>query len=161
MHIRPYVPDDAERLAMVYREAVRMLGREHYDEAQRAVWARHADDATALGASLAQGLTLCAVVVGAPAAFGQLHPVDHIAYLYCHPAQARRGLASTILNRLEARARAEGVEVLRVEASCVARPLFERRGFHLVEAEYPVREGVTFQRFRMAKPLRPEAKGAG
>ena len=63
----------------------------------------------------------------------------------------RRGHASAIMDRLEERARASGVRTLRVEASVVARPFFERRGFRLVELEHPVRHGVEFTRCRMKK----------
>jgi|GEM_PF-3759448 len=47
--------------------------------------------------ALSVGQTIRAVVGGSPVAFGQLHPADHIAYLYCHSAHARRGYAAAIL----------------------------------------------------------------
>ena len=89
--------------------------------------------------------------------FGQVHPSDHIAYLSCHSDHARRGYATAILARLEARAISDQTTVLRVEArveaSCVARPFLEHFEYHVIEEEHPVRHGVEFRRFRMAKRL--------
>lgn len=161
MRLRNSKPADAEALAEVYRDAARNLGREGYTEEQTAVWALYPENLESFRAALSEGLTLCAEVGGAPVAFGQLHPNDHIAYLYCHSAHARRGYASMILVHLEDHAASQGVNLLRVEASRVARPLFQRAGYHVVEEERPVRYGVEFVRYRMEKvlpPCRPELR---
>jgi len=138
LRLRDYTRRDAEDLAEVYRDAARNLGRIAYTEEQTRVWALHPEDLEQFRATLALGWTLCAVEADRPVAFGQLHPADHIAYLYCRSEYARRGYGSTILARLEAHARASGVTRLRVEASCVARPFFERFGYLVVEEERPI-----------------------
>ncbi|MFO7642214.1 MAG: GNAT family N-acetyltransferase, partial [Candidatus Competibacteraceae bacterium] len=104
----------------------------------------------------AAGQTICVVVDGSPVAFGQIHPADHIAYLYCHSAHARRGYGAAILAALEARAVADRVSILQVEASRVARPFFERFGYVVVEEERPIRHGLEFLRFKMKKELTNE-----
>lgn len=159
MTLRPYRHEDAESLAEVYRDAARNLGRKAYSAEQIHVWAMHPEDLEEFRASLARGLTVCSVVDGNPVAFGQLHPDDHIAYLYCHSAHARRGYASAILARLEAHAASTNIPVLRVEASIVSRSLFERAGYRIVEEEFPVRHGVRIARFRMEKRLPGRAPG--
>lgn len=151
--MRAYRPADAEELAEVYRDAVRSLGPTAYGERQVRAWARHPDDLEAFRAALAEGVTLIIVRDDRPVAFGQLHPVDHVAYLYCAPAHARRGYAVALLSRLEALARAAGVAVLRVEASLVARGFFERMGFVVTSEERVVRHGVAVPRARMRKRL--------
>jgi len=153
MHIRRYTLSDAEALAALYRDAARTLGRQAYSEAQTRVWARYPEDIEAFRATLAAGVTLCAVDGDVIAAFGQLNPMDHVAFLYCAPAHARKGYASALLERLESHARQSGAGVLQVEASRVARPLFERQGFVVVEEERPVRYGIEFVRFKMEKRL--------
>jgi putative acetyltransferase len=153
--MRNYRPADADALAEVYRDAALNLGRAVYTEEQTSVWARHPEDLERFRAALAEGLTLCVEVDGAPVAFGQIHPPDHIAYLYCHSAHARRGHASMILARLEAHAASQGVAILRAEASRVARPFFERAGYRVVDEERPIRHGVQFVRYRMEKDLPP------
>lgn len=151
--IRRYEPADAEALIAIYRDAALVLGRQVYSEEQTRAWANYPEDLEEFRSLLSRGLTLCAVQDRQPVAFGQLHPGDHIAYLYCHSDHARRGLASSILARLEEQARSLGTVALRVEASGVARPLFERHGYHVVEEERPIRHGVEFVRYRMEKQL--------
>lgn len=156
MTLRNYLPTDAESLAAVYRDAARNLGRQRYTDAQTSVWALHPEDLEQFRVALSAGQTICAVVGGSPVAFGQLHPADHIAYLYCHSAHARRGYASAILAALEARAAADRIPLLQVEASGVARPFFERFGYQVIEEERPVRHGLEFLRFKMKKELTNE-----
>jgi len=151
--LRAYMPADAESLMEVYRNAALTLGRQEYTEEQTRVWALYPEDVEEFRDALSEGLTVCAVDDGSPVAFGQLDPPDHITYLYCHSAYARRGYASAIYTRLEDYARSNRVSTVRVEASCVARPFFERFGYHVVEAEHPVRHGVAFLRFKMTKEL--------
>jgi putative acetyltransferase len=153
MNLRQYVPEDAGALIAVYRDAALVLGRLAYTEEQARVWAMYPDDPDDFRGALSQGVTICAVADNAPVAFGQIHPADHIAYLYCHSAHARRGYASAILARLEEQAKQDGIAAVRVEASAVARPLFEKAGYHVTEEERPVRHGVEFLRFKMQKEL--------
>lgn len=153
MKIRRYRPDDAEALAHLYRDAVQHRGPSAYTPEQVRAWARYPEDLGAFRAALAQGLTLCAMQDDAPVTFGQLYPVNHIAYLYCVSAHARRGYASAILSRLEDQARLSGVSTLHVEASAVARPFFARFGYRVIEEERPWRHGVEILRFKMKKEL--------
>ena len=113
----------------------------------------HPEDPEQFRETLSEGLTVCAVVDGPPVAFGQLNPMDHIVYMYCHPAHARRGFASAILAVWEEHARTKLVPPLRVEASVVARPFFEQRGYRVVREEHPIRQGMQFLRFKMEKGL--------
>lgn len=156
MTLRDYLPTDAESLVAVYRDAARNLGRQRYTDAQTSVWALHPEDLEQFRVTLSEGQTICAVVDGSPVAFGQRNPADHLAYLYCHSAHARRGHASAILLRLESYALADRVSILQVEASWVARPFFERFGYRVIEEERPVRHGLELLRFKMKKELTNE-----
>jgi putative acetyltransferase len=151
---RRYVPGrDAPALATLFRAAVTTLAGSHYDASQRAAWAAGADDLADFDARLARGVTLVAWCDGAAAAFGQLFPADHVEMLYVGPAWSRRGLATALIARLEAIARESCSSVLSVDASALARPVFERAGFSLIAAEWVVRDGVSLPRFHLCKPL--------
>lgn len=89
MESRPYAPPDADVLAEVYRDAVRTLGPAAYAEDPVRAWAMHPEDLEALRRDLTRGCTLRAVIGDEPAAFGQLFPADHIAYLYVRHSPAR------------------------------------------------------------------------
>jgi putative acetyltransferase len=151
--LRNYTPPDAEGLVEVYRDAARVLGRQAYTDEQTRVWAMHPEDLEQFRSALSEGFAICAVVDGSPVAFGELNPVDHIAYLYCHSAYSRRGFGSAILARLEEYAKSNLAPAIRVEASCVARLFFERFGYRIVAEERPIRHRVEFLRFKMEKEL--------
>jgi len=151
---RPYVPGrDAAALAALFRASVATLAASHYDAAQCAAWTAGADDLADFDARLARGVTLVAQCGEAVAAFGQLFPLDHVEMLYVAPAWSRMGLASALIARLEALAREAHSSVLTVDASALARPVFERAGFALISAETVLRDGVSLPRFHLCKPL--------
>ena len=153
MMLRAFLPSDAEPLAWVYRDAVRGLGVQAYTPAQVEAWALYPDDLAEFGGRLARGVTLVAEVAGRVVAFGQLEPDDHLAFLYCAAAHARRGVATAIYAALEAQAVSRGVAAIHTEASRISRPFFEKQGYTLVEIERVDRFGVEFERFRMRKGL--------
>ncbi|MDR3097437.1 MAG: GNAT family N-acetyltransferase [Paraburkholderia sp.] len=151
---RAYVArHDAAALAGLFRNAILTLAAPHYDAAQRAAWAAVADDLDAFDARLARGVTLVADHAGEPVAFGQLFPRDHVEMLYVAPGWTRRGLASALIARFEALARAARASTLDTDASALARPVFERAGFSLVAEEIVRRGSVSLPRFHLCKPL--------
>jgi putative acetyltransferase len=152
-HIRAYVDDDFDAVAEVYRNAVETLARSAYTDEQVRMWASYPDDGDDFRMRLGRGGVVVAKVEREIAAFGQLEPDDHVAFLYCKGAFARRGLATEIYFRMEARARLASVPVLRTEASRVSRGFFEGKDFAVDEVENSVRGGVTFERFKMTKRL--------
>ena len=151
---RRYPPGrDAATLAALFRASVTLLAASHYDTAQRAAWAAAADDLADFDARLARGATIVAQCGAEAVAFGQLFPLDHVEMLYVAPAWSRRGLATALLARLEALARAARSSVLSTDASALSRPVFERAGFSLISSERVWRDGVSLPRFHLCKPL--------
>lgn len=70
--------------------------------------------------------------VDLPRAYALLEPDGHIDMLYCHPDYSGNGLAGRLLVEAEDRARAAGILRLYTEASELARPVFERAGFTIL-----------------------------
>ena len=151
--IRPYHTSDAEAASHLCRSAILETARRAYSDEQVQVWSRFAGDVEAFGQRLKNGTTLVAEVEGVIAALAQLHPVDHIDLLYTLPRYTGRGLGSALIAKLEAVARASQVAEVFTEASHLARPVFGRAGFHVVEPEFVERGGLIFERFKMAKRL--------
>ena len=149
MFIRPYRSEEARALAGIYRDAIAGLGADAYSPRQLATWAAFACQHEAFAAKLQQGLTLVSTHGGTIAGFAQLDPLDHIALLFTAAAFARRGHASRLCDALETHAFGRGVEVLRTEASHVAKPFFLGRGWRVVEPETVEVDGVEFECFKM------------
>ncbi|MEQ5786729.1 GNAT family N-acetyltransferase [Erythrobacter sp. NFXS35] len=133
--IRPFRTDDAEAMAVLTGAAIRGIGSRAYAPAQVAAWnARHPGPERFL-ASAAKGDTILVAVNAAdlPTAYALLEPDGHLDMLYCHPDYAGQGYAGKLLAMAENRARASGTTRLFTEASELARPVFARAGFRVVQ----------------------------
>ena len=77
----------------------------------------------------------------------------HIDRVFCAPEAAGQGIASRLYDAVEAAAREQGIRSLFTEASELARRLFERKGFAVVEQRDLVVRGVAIHNYQMAKAL--------
>jgi putative acetyltransferase len=127
--LRPYLPADALMLAEIFRSSIEQLTADDYSEAQQEAWAAAADDEEAFASRLASELTLIATLDGSPVGFASLKGLDHIEMLYVHPAMARQGVGSILVDALEKLATARGTKLLTVDASDTASGFFDKRGY--------------------------------
>lgn len=127
--LRPYLPTDAPVLAAIFCASIAELTSDDYTEDQQAAWAAAADDEAAFAARLAGQLTIVATIGASPVGFASLRDDSHIDMLYVHPALARQGVASGLIDALEKLAGARGATKLTVDASDTAAPFFARHGY--------------------------------
>jgi len=150
--IRSYQSGDAAQMARLYFDSARQLGSRRYSPEQVEAWAPEPADPSTVHARAADGrYTLVATdergdVVG----YGDLEADGHIDHLYCRPDAAGQGIAGAILDTLLAEAASRGsLRRLYVEASELARGLFERKGFSVVgRRDFEVR-GVPIHNYAM------------
>ncbi len=159
--LRPFLPADLPLLIEIRFSAIEELTGEDYDEGQRRAWASAVDDDEAFGRSLAKGLTLIALIGGGPVGFISLQEGGLIEQLYVHPAVARTGVASALVDAIEKLAAARGVAALAVNASDTAKPLFEKRGFVAERRSTISIEGEWLGNTHMVKKLTPKAAQDG
>lgn len=86
--------------------------------------------------------------------YADLEADGHIDHLFCRPDSVGKGIGSALIGMLEERARRAGIAMLFVEASEVARPVFERHGFIVEDRREFERRGVPMHNYRMTKMLR-------
>ena len=151
--LRPCLPADAGRLARLFEASVNILAAEDYDEEQRAAWAAAVEDVEAFANKLAGALTIIAETGGAIAGFASLKDNMHVDMLYTHPAFARRGVATALMQALEKLAQARGSEKLTGDVSDTALPLFEKLGFAPVRRNSVLRHDVWLANTSMEKLL--------
>jgi putative acetyltransferase len=127
--LRPFLPDDTQVLAEIFRASIMDLTGDDYSEAQQEAWASAADDDAAFGKRLGQQLTLVVTLEGSLVGFASLGPAGKIDMLYVHPAAVGQGAAAMLIDALEKLAGARKAEKLVVDASDTARGFFEKRGY--------------------------------
>jgi putative acetyltransferase len=151
--IRPYCKSDLEAVALLFTDSVHHVANRYYDSDQLAAWAPRPPDLNSWTARLASVETLVAETDGKLAGFISYELNGHIDLLYTSPVECRRGVASALLRQAEAAIAGRGVSELFTEASLAARAFFERFGFKVSEEQCVQRNGVTFRRYAMRKPL--------
>lgn len=153
MHLRPFSPDDAGALIAVFRDAVRRIGPVAYTKKQVEAWARHPVDFYDFRSRLSRGHTLVMEEAGRAVAFGQLDPLDHLAFLYTAADYNRKGIGSCIYDALEHHACIEHVTDIHTEASRISMPFFAKKGYRVTAVEQVVLFGIRLERFAMNKRL--------
>ena len=155
MFIRQFRPEDAPALAALFHASVHEIASRDYSEAQVHAWSPAPPDPGTYLDRAGDGRRLLVAVddLGVPIGYGDLEPDGRIDHLYCRPEFVDRGVASALLEALEAAARSTGIDELHVEASEAARRLLQRRGFALgARREFEV-NGVSIHNYRMTKRL--------
>jgi putative acetyltransferase len=153
LSIRRARPEDAAAIRDVHVASIKGLGGQTYDEEQVTAWARDREPE-----DYPIGEPETAVFVasrrGSIVGFGWLNTAPDpdftadvdgkLAALYVHPAVAREGVGTTLLQALETRAREAGCASLGLWASLNAVPFYEAKGYTTVrECEYEFAAGVT------------------
>ncbi len=127
--LRPYLPDDAEALATLFRVSIDVLAEDDYSDAQRAAWAAAADDVDEFGTWVSGMLTLVVDSETGPVGFASLEDNSAIALLYVRPDFARQGVATLLCDAMEQLAAARGTTKISTDASETSQTFFARRGY--------------------------------
>ncbi len=156
MHfVRAFQPEDAERLGNLFYRSVREGARRAYSPSQVDAWAPSAPPASFYERKAQDGRILLVTVDanGDPVAYGDLEPSGHIDHLFCMPEAIGTGAASKLYDRLEAQAYEWGLGRIFVEASELAKPFFEHKGFIAQERNNFILRGVLLHNYPMEKTL--------
>lgn len=151
--IRPYCESDAGALAKVFERAVRGIAARDYAPAQIEAWIGREPKAGRFRAKMADGRR-CWVATdgeGQVRAFVDLEADGHIDFLFADPAVAGTGVASQLLDVLEAAARRDGIARLYVEASEAARRFFLKRGYEVLRRRDFEIDGVAIHNYAMER----------
>src|SRR6266700_1587853 len=177
LHLRAASPADIENLRALIQESVLGLGSADYSPQQLAsalthlfgVDTRLIEDGTyyvveAEGRPVACGgwsrrRTLFGGDQYADRSDDRLDPATEPARIrafFVHPSQARRGLASLILDECARAAAAAGVRRLELMSTLPGEPFYARRGFRVLErVTLTLPDGIPFPLIRMECDLPP------
>ena len=151
--IRDYRPEDLDTLIELFAGSVRLIASRDYTAAQIEAWAPAAVNRSRWKERLERRPTFVAELEGEVAVFSDLEPDGCIDMMFVHCDHQGKGVARALLEHIHLRARRQGLKQLFTEASITARPLFERHGFEVIEAQDAEMRGQTFRNFQMAKAL--------
>lgn len=157
--IRAAVDRDLPSIATLFYDAVRHISPDLYTPEQTAAWAPEIGTDEGWARRFQGYQALVAVDGDQVVGFTSISRAGHLNMLFVHHQRQRQGIGSALLRAALALADEWRLTDVHTEASLVAKGLFERFSFEVVEAEDVVRRGVTLRRFRMRKaPLKNGAK---
>lgn len=164
LHIRRFRPaDDAAATARLFHASIREGAAGAYSEEQLAAWSPAPPRTAEWAARLDGMMTLVAVDLAAPdgreggegdpLGFMSLTDAGHIDLAYVRPDRFGTGVSDALHDAISSIARTAGHRRLTTDASRLARRFFEKRGWHVVRAQRPVRQGIALTNFRMVIDL--------
>lgn len=150
--LRFYRSDDAPVLAQLYARSVLHYGPRAYSAEQVTAWAALATiERTAARCADGRHVLIAQDDSGGVLGFGDLEADGHLDFLYVAPEAEGLHVGSLLYSALEGHARGLGLSRIFVEASELARPLFERRGFIVLGRNDLDLAGVAIHNYRMEK----------
>jgi putative acetyltransferase len=155
VEIRDAMINDAKAIADLFYHTVLNVNLRDYSRAQVEAWAGPAPEPGMWRKRIAAGEGMKRTFVAQQGervlGFAEFEGDGHIDTLYVHHEFQGCGIASRLLERIEAEAQRLGLARLYTEASITARPFFLRRGFLVVAGQQVEVRGQTFRNYRMEK----------
>ena len=153
MNVRLYQPQDIPSLARLFTESVRSSAASDYSPEQILAWAPDPPDLEHWRRRLSERICLVAELDSEIAGFVSFEPDGHLDHLYVLSRFQRRGVASALVRRLEAKAGSSGIRRIFAEISIIARPFFEHAGFQVIAKQEVKYGGIPFTNYRMERLL--------
>jgi putative acetyltransferase len=151
--IRPYRPGDADALAQIFFDAVRIGAAPKYPAAELAAWAPIRPSAEVWAARLAP-LTTFVAEAHQPIGFMSLGPNGYLDLAFVAPEQRGQGVADALHAAVLAYAQSQALPLLTTEASRMARPFFLRMGWQDLARQTVERGGQRIENFKMQRICR-------
>jgi putative acetyltransferase len=155
VEVRDATAGDASAVADLFHDTILNVNVGDYSVAQVAAWAGPAPEPEMWERRIAADSNARRMFVatnhGQVVGFAEFEGDGHVETLYVHHEFQGHGIASRLLDRIEAEARHRGLERLYTEASITAEPFFRRRGFSIVRPQLVEVRGHTFRNFVMQK----------
>lgn len=155
MDIQTYSSERAKEIADLFHHSVHAIDPSVYSPELKEAWAPTPVNYERWSERLNEKKPFLAVIENRVAGFIDLDADGHIDCTYTHPDFQGKGVASTLFEYLLEEAKSRNIKRLYVEASLIAKPFFEHRGFSVVKKNEVQRNGAFLVNFSMEKYLSP------
>ncbi|MDO4446071.1 MAG: GNAT family N-acetyltransferase [Bacillota bacterium] len=147
MFIRKYQPSDCKELTELFYHTVHTVNAKDYPKEQLDVWATGQVDLEKWNQSFQEHYSIIAVEDEVIVGFGDIDKTGYLDRLYVHADYQKKGIATTICNKLEQAVQGD----ITTHASVTAKPFFEKRGYKVVKEQQVERQGIFLTNFCMEK----------
>lgn len=153
MFLRPFAQKDLFDILNLFYRTVHTVGRVDYTPGQLNAWAPYCSSQTSWKASLSAHRSFVAIHENKIVGFGDCDNAGYLDRLYCAFDFQGKGAGSLLTEKLEEQTASLGIGRIRTEASIMARPFFESKGYSVIAEQYKPLRGKSFLNYRMEKRL--------
>lgn len=153
MEFREYKDTDLHAVMDLFYVTVHEVNKNDYSEEQLDAIAPKAANEYHWEKSLEKNHTIVVEEDDKLIAFGNIGKTGYLDRLYVHPDYLRKGIASKLVEELEEYAKKHGSHVINVTSSITSKPLFESKGYAVIEEQINERRGERLLRYLMEKKI--------
>jgi len=155
MEIQSYSAKWGAEIADLFHQSIHAIDSAVYTPEQKEAWSPTPPDYVRWSERLNEKKPFIAIVNDHVAGFIGLDADGHIDCTYTHPDFQGNGIGSALYKHLLAEAKYMNITRLYVEASFIAKPFFEHRGFSVIKNNEIKRNGIILINVTMEKYLTP------
>jgi putative acetyltransferase len=159
IELREARAEDMAEVKQIYRDTISAICQNDYNEEQLKVWIAGVENEGRWTAIFQEQYFVLAEMEGKIVGFITLDKGIYIDLLYVHKDYQRRGIANTLLSKIENTALRLNSSILTANVSKTARPFFERNGFKVVCENINNIKGIEIINYSMRKGLTSEGSG--
>lgn len=152
MIIRKAEDGDILQIKELFRQTVLSVNIKDYTLEQAECWASRGDDESIWKQRIAEQYFIVAGQYNVITGFAALKPDGYLNSLFVHKDYQGRGVASLLLQDIEAYVQRNGIGEMTADVSITAKPFFERKGYEVLK-EQKVNIGVEMVNYKMGKKL--------
>ena len=144
--LRPYQSSDCEAIASLFYRTVHDVCARDYDQEALFAWAPAETDLIAWNQRLSALYALVAYSHDGLVGFGSIDlQKSYLDHLFVHESWQRQSVGSLLCDALESKCR----RPILTEASIIAKPFFEKRGYQVIAEQWVCRRGVKLKNYWM------------
>jgi len=152
----PFKTEDTEAVVELYYDTVHEINSEDYSPLAIEAWApedEREEKENKWRKALEENYSFVAKDKGKVVGFADIDKEGYLDRIYVHKDYQGEGIASVLLEKIENKARKEGLKYIHAEVSISAKEFFEFHGYQFVTEEALEKKGVSLIIYRMLKNL--------
>lgn len=154
MHIRSATANDLAGITRLFFATVNNVNSKDYSAEHIQAWAEAAlDQEYWQGKISSLYFWVAEAVDGELLGFISLTPEGYLDHVFVHDKHQHEGIATAMLEVLEAKARELGLSKIDSDVSITAKPFFDQQGYVVEKENRKEWKGLVFVNYRMGKEL--------
>ncbi len=143
--------NDVNEITLLFRDTIRNVNNKDYTEEEIEDWSSWWNDHDKWLKRIAEQFFIKAMIENKIVGFCSLAFDGYLDLLFTHKDYQGRGVASSLMRRVESKARQQGIDLIYSDVSITAKNFFEKHGYSIVKQQYKKSRNKELINFKMLK----------